>query len=167
MADLTSDGMIAAWFVASIASIAAPSAGTEIGAAGSLVLHNRVTPTGLKVPATTDKIDNSKLGSTFTTNKVGRRHFDGLSITYIKGDQTPDLAFDTTLVYQASGFLVVRRNLAASTAAAAAQKVEVYPVQCEERIESDPAPNSLQEVTINFTLTADPRSSSNPATLAA
>ena len=167
MADLTSDGMIAAWFVASIANIASPSAGTEIGAAGSLVLHNRATPTGLKVPATTDKIDNSKLGSTFTTNKVGRRHFDGLSVTYIKGDQTADMAFDTTLVYQATGYLVVRRNVAATTAAAASQKVEVYPVQCEEPIQSDPAPNTLQEVTVNFSLTADPRSASNPATLAA
>lgn len=166
MADLGFDGMVAAWFVATIADITAPKAATEIGAAGTLALHTRLTPNGLKTPAGTDNIDNSKMVSTFTTHKVGRRKFDGLSITYIRGDQTGDLAFDSTLIYQASGYLVVRRSLTATTAAATGQKVEVYPVQCEEPVYADPAPNALQEVTVNFQLTADPRSPSNPSTLA-
>lgn len=167
MADLTYDGNVAAWFVASIADISAPKASTEIGAAGTLALHNRLSPDGLKIPASSDSIDNSKMVSTFTTHKVGRRKFDGISVKYIRGDQVADKAFDTTLVYQASGYLVVRRGVAASQAAASGDKVEVYPVQCEEPVYSDPAPNALQEVTVGFQLTADPRSPSNPATLAA
>jgi hypothetical protein len=167
MADIYYDGMVAAWFVAAIADISAPKAATEIGAAGTLPLHTRLTPNGLKIPASTDSIDNSKMVSTFTTHSVGRRKFDGMSITYIKGDQVADLAFDTTLVYRASGFLVVRRSVLATVAAATGQKVEVYPVVCEEPALSDPAPNTLQEVTVMFQLTSDPRAQSNPATLAA
>ena len=166
MADILNDGNVAAWFVASIANIAAPSAGTEIGAAGTLALHNRATPDGLKVPAATDTIDNSKLGSTFSTSRVGRRKFDGISVKYQVGDQTADKAFDTTLVYGAQGYLVVRRGISVSTAAASGQSVEVYPVQCEEPVVSDPAPNTIQEKTVGFRLTGDPRSVSNPATLA-
>jgi hypothetical protein len=167
MADLGFDGMVACWFVPTIADISAPKAATEINAVGALALHPRLTPDGLKTPAGTDNIDNSKMASTFTTHKVGRRKFDGLSIKYIRGDAVGEAAFDTTLVYQASGYLVVRRSVASSVAAAAAQKVEVYPVQCEEPVYSDPAPNALQDVTVNFQLTSDPRSPSNPATLAA
>lgn len=167
MADLYSDGMIAAWFVATVADITAPKAAAEIGAVGSLALHTRLTPDGLKTPAGTDNIDNSKMVSTFTTHSIGRRKFDGLQIKYIRGDQTGDMLFDTTLVYRAAGFLIVRRSVAATVAAAAAQKVEVYPVACEEPIYSDPAPNTLQTVTVNFQMTGDPRSPSNPAVLAA
>lgn len=167
MSDVFNDGNIAAWFVPTIADISAPKASTEIGAVGSLALHTRMTPDGLKVPASTDTIDNSKMASTFTTNVVGRRKFDGLSVKYQVGDQTGDKAFDTTLVYRAQGYLVVRRGVAASQAPAAADVVEVYPVECQEPIVTDPAPNTIQEKTVNFTLTGDPRSVSNPATLAA
>jgi hypothetical protein len=167
MSDLGFDGMIAAWFVATVADITAPKTATEIGAVGTLVLHTRLTPDGLKIPASTDNIDNSKMASTFTTHQVGRRKFDGMSVKYIRGTAVNEMAFDTTLVYQATGFLVVRRNLSSATAAATGQKVEVYPVQCEEPVYSDPAPNALQDVTVGFQLIGDPRSPSNPATLAA
>ena len=166
MADVLNDGNIAAWFVATVADISAPKAATEVLAAGSLALHTRATPDGLKVPAATDSIDNSKLGSTFTTSRVGRRKFDGLSVKYQVGDQVADKTFDTTLVYGASGYLIVRRGIAVSQAPASGDKVEVYPVQCEEPVVSDPAPNTIQEKTVGFRLTGDPRSVSNPATLA-
>ena len=53
MSDVYNDGNIAAWFVPAIADIAAPKASTEIGAAGSLALHERMVPDGLKTPAGT------------------------------------------------------------------------------------------------------------------
>lgn len=167
MSDVYNDGNVAAWFVATVADISAPKAATELLAVGSLKLHNRMTPDGLKVPASTDNIDNSKMASTFTTHRVGRRKFDGLSVKYQVGDQVADKLFDTTLVYKAQGFLVVRRGIAATQAPAAGDSVEVYPVECEEPVISDPVPNSIQEKTVNFQLTGDPRSASNPATLAA
>jgi hypothetical protein len=167
MADLGFDGLIAVWWVPTVANIATPSAGTEIGAGSTVVLHTRLTPDGLTTGAGSDTIDTSKMSSTFNTKIVGRRNFDGLQIKYVRGDATPEAALDTTLVYKASGYRVVRRNLAATTAAAAGQKVEVYPAQCGEPQYDSPAPNALQTVVVPLTLTSDPRSTSNPATLAA
>lgn len=167
MSDVYNDGNIAAWFVPSIADIAAPKAATEILAAGSLALHERMVPDGLKVPASTDNIDNSKMRSTFTTHRVGRRKFDGLSVKYQVGDAVAEQAYDTTLVWKAQGFLVVRRGVSADTPPAAGDKVEVYPVECEEPVVTDPAPNTIQEKTVGFQLTGDPRTVSNPAVLAA
>lgn len=167
MADLGFDGMISAWFVATIADIAAPKAATEIGAAGSVVLHTRLTPDGLTTGAGNDTVDTSKMASTFNTKIVGRRNFDGLQVKYVRGDAVNEKLLDTTLIYRASGYLVVRRDVVATTAVAAAQKVEVYPVQCGEPVYDSPAPNALQTVVVPMTLTSDPRTASNPATVAA
>lgn len=166
MADLGFDGMIAVWWVPTIADISAPKAATEIGAAGAVVLHTRLTPDGLNTGAGSETIDTSKMSSTFNTKIVGRRNFDGLQVTYVRGDQVAEKALDTTLIYRASGYLVVRRDKLATTAIAASDKVEVYPVQCGEPQYASPAPNALQTVVVPMTLTADPRSSSNPATVA-
>jgi hypothetical protein len=167
MADLGFDGMIAVWFVPAIADITAPKAATEISAVGSVVLHTRLTPDGLTTGAGSDTIDTSKMASTFNTKIVGRRNFDGLQLKYVRGDATNEALLDTTLIYRATGYLVVRRNVLATVAPAAAQKVEVYPVQVGEPVYDSPAPNALQTVVVPMTLTADPRSSSNPATTAA
>src|SRR5919205_1317694 len=157
MADLGFDGMISVWWVPTIADISAPKAATEIGAAGSVVLHTRLTPDGLATGAGSETIDTSKMSSTFNTKIVGRRNFDGLQVTYVRGDQTAEKLLDTTLIYRASGYLVVRRDKLATTAIAASDKVEVYPVQCGEPQYASPAPNALQTVTVPLTLTADPR----------
>jgi hypothetical protein len=52
------------------------------------------------------------MASTFNTKIVGRRNFDGLQITYVRGDATNEKLLDTTLIYRASGYLVVRRGQA-------------------------------------------------------
>jgi hypothetical protein len=166
MADLGFDGLIAVWWVTTIADIAAPKAATEIGAVGSIPLHTRLTPDGLTTGAGSDTIDTSKMASTFNTKIVGRRNFDGLQIKYVRGDATNEKLLDTTLIYRASGFLVVRRSILSSVAATLADKVEVYPVQVGEPQYDSPAPNALQTVVVPMTLTADPRSVSNPATVA-
>jgi hypothetical protein len=167
VADLGFDGMISVWWVPTIADITAPKAATEIGGAGSVRLDPRLTPDGLDTGAGSDTIDTSKMASTFNTKIVGRRNFDGLKVMYVRGDAVGEQLLDTTLVYKAQGYLVVRRGVAASVAPAAAQKVEVYPAQCGEPQYASPAPNALQTVTVPLTLTADPRSSSNPATTVA
>jgi len=167
MADLGFDGMIAVWWVPTIADITAPKAATEIAAAGSVVLHTRLTPDGLNTGAGSDTIDTSKMSSTFNTKIVGRRNFDGLQLKYVRGDAVNEAILDTTLTYRTSGYLVVRRNVLATVAIAASQKVEVYPAQCAEPQYDSPAANALQTVVVPLTLTADPRSSSNPATTVA
>jgi hypothetical protein len=173
MADLGFDGMISVWWVPTIADITAPKAATEINAGGSVALHPRLTPDGLATGAGSDTIDTSKLASTFNTKIVGRRNFDGLQLTYVRGDSTPEKLLDTTLVYKASGYIVVRRGVVSMQAdgvtpapAVVADKVEVYPAQCGEPQYASPAPNALQTVVVPLTLTRDPRSSSNPATVA-
>ena len=167
MADLGFDGLISVWWVATIADMSAPKAATEIGAAGTVTLHTRLTPDGLATGAGSDTIDTSKMSSTFNTKIVGRRNFDGLQLTYVRGDAVNEKLLDTTLVYRASGYLVVRRDKLSTTAIAASDKVEVYPCQVGEPQYSSPAPNALQTVVVPLTLTADPRSTSNPATVAA
>lgn len=167
MSDLGFDGLISVWWVPTIADISAPKAATEIGAVSTVVLHTRLTPDGLTTGAGSDPIDTSKMSSTFNTRIVGRRNFDGLQIKYVRGDAVNEALLDTTLIYRANGYLVVRRNQAATTAIAASQKVEVYPAQCAEPMYDSPAPNALQTVVVPMMLTAEPRSTSNPATVAA
>jgi hypothetical protein len=116
MADLGFDGMIWVWWVPTIADISAPKAATEINAAGAVVLHTRLTPDGLTTGAGSDTIDTSKMSSTFNTKIVGRRNFDGLQLKYVRGDATNEKLLDTTLIYRASGYLVVRRDKLATVA---------------------------------------------------
>jgi hypothetical protein len=165
MADLGFDGLISVWWVPTIADISAPKARRR-SRCGHVALHTRLTPDGLTTGAGSDTIDTSKMSSTFNTKIVGRRNFDGLQLKYVRGDATNEKLLDTTLVYRASGYLVVRRNTLSTVAATVADKVEVYPVQCQEPQYDSPAPNALQTVVVPLTLTADPRSSSNPATVA-
>src|SRR3954449_2756717 len=150
-ADLVYDGMVKVSWVATIPDISAPSAAT---ATAGTSLESLMTPDGLSITATTADVDNSSLASTFTTMKAGRRTFDIAVTCKITDAAGGGLAY-STLVYLASGFLVVRRNLAVATAYAAAQVVEVYPVQCGQPSRAVPAPNEVQKFTVPMKLTAD------------
>lgn len=150
-ADLISDGMTKVSWVATIPDISAPSAATVT--AGT-TLEALITPDGLQINASTADVDNSSLASTFTTMKAGRRSFD-IAVTFKITDATGGGVAYSTLVYLASGFLVVRRNLAVGTAFAATQIVEVYPVQCGQPSRATPAPNEVQKATVPMKLTAD------------
>jgi hypothetical protein len=153
--------------VPTITNIAAPLTATEIKAAASLPLEFRIVPDGLTINPGTDPIDNSALGSTFTTSQAGRRKFD-INVKLKRGTVTTgDDKWYTTMIYLATGFLVVRRTLAVTVDWAAAQIVEVYPVQCGEIQPDPPGPSKLQTATVPMMLTGDPRGPSNPATLAA
>lgn len=173
MPDLGFDGLISAWWVATIADISAPKAATEINAVGTVVLHTRLTPDGITTGAGTDSVDTSKLASTFNTKIAGRRNFDGLQLKYVRGSATAEAVLDTTLIYRASGYLVIRRGTVSlqadgvtPTPAAVGDKVEVYPAQCGEPQYDSPAPNALQTVVVPLMLTRDPRSTSNPGVVA-
>jgi hypothetical protein len=145
--DLGSDGKIAAWWVAAIANIALPTV-AEINAGTKIDTY--ITADGLKTDADTDPVNSSSLSSTFTTNKAGRRKFDA-AITYKR--QMPRV-LESVLVHQAVGYLVVRREVAATAAVASAQKVEVYPVDCGH---PSPAygPSEMQRITVPLFLNSD------------
>lgn len=150
MADLVSDGMIRVDWVPTIANLSAPTA-TELDAGTRL--DQVMTPDGLSIEASTAEVDNSSLSSTFDTRMAGRRAHS-ISVTIKKQDGTTDTVF-TTLTYRATGNLVVRRNLPAGDAYAAAQPLEVYPAQCGERSQAF-GPNTVQRYTVPMFQTADP-----------
>jgi hypothetical protein len=59
-------------------------------------------------------------------------------------------------VKNALGFVVVRRGVAAATAWATNDKVEVYPVECGETRHMDPEPNTVQRYEVPLKITASP-----------
>jgi hypothetical protein len=147
VADLVSDGMLRVTWVTSISNINAPTT-TELNAGTRLDTY--MTPDGLRTPAETADVPNAKLSSTYDTAQAGRRKFT-LGVTYIR--QMPRV-LEALLVYQASGYLVVRREVTSGTAFASTQKVEVYPAQCKQ---PSPAygPNTMQMIDVDMTSTAD------------
>lgn len=152
MADLVTDGMMKVSWVATIASILAPTA-AELNAGVSL--EGRMTPDGLQTDLATTAVPSSKLASTYDTAQVGRRAAT-LGVTYIDSDQASD-AVRSALVYRAAGFLAVRRNKAVATnpTFVAGDKVDVYPASAEA-----PQPhygaNVLQTYMVPLVSTAEP-----------
>lgn len=159
MSDVINDGKTRVAWVTTIANIAAPTA-AELNA--GLDFTTRITPDGLSIPAETADVDNSSLASTFTTNRAGRRSFSP-EVTFKRGDTAGDDLPWTTLTYQTLGYLVVRRVLPYTTAWAAAQKVEVYPVECGERNSIPPAPNEVAKFTSQMKLREEPNTNATVA----
>lgn len=150
MSDLLSDGNIKISWLPTVGNIHAPTT-TELNAGTSLEAF--MTPDGYKNKPATAAIDTSSLASKFSTSGAGRKSFD-ISLMFKR--QTGTDAIYNLLVYQATGYLAVRRNLDRTTAWATGQAVEIYPVQCGQREQSDPAPNEVQKFTSPLFLTADP-----------
>ncbi|HWU21557.1 MAG TPA: hypothetical protein VN088_08530 [Nocardioides sp.] len=151
--NLTFDGNIKVAFVTTIADINAPTV-AELTAGDEL--QDDLTPDGLDTSGDTAAVDESSLGSTFSTEAAGRRSFTP-SLTFKRYDSTGAATTpETTLDYRAKGYLVVRRSKLASAAFAAADKVDVYPVECGQPIPSTPAPNEVQKATVRMFMTGDP-----------
>jgi len=150
MTDLLVDGNVKISFLPSVSNIHAPTT-TELNAGTSL--EQFITPTGYKNKPSTAPIDTSSLASKFMTQGAGRKSF-ALSLELKR--QTGTDAVYNLLSYQATGYLAVRRNLDRTTAWATGQTVEIYPVQCGQREQNDPAPNEVQKYVSTMFLTADP-----------
>ncbi|MFC8429917.1 hypothetical protein [Streptomyces sp. NPDC057253] len=139
MADLISDGKTRVAWLSTVANINAPTV-AELTAGADYT--KRITPDGLKIDPSTADVDTSSLASTFDTKTAGRVGFD-TELTFKRGDTVGDDAPFTTLKYGVSGFLVVRRGVAYTTAWTVGQKVEVYPITCGEPQNSSPAANEV------------------------
>lgn len=150
MADLLGDGNIKVSFVPTIANKNAPTT-TELNA--GTALESLITPDGLDITPSTAEVDLSALNSTFDAGGAGRRKY-AVMLT-LKRQTGTDTVFTSVLTYQASGYLVVRRNLVATTAWTAAQTCEVYPVQCGEPGPLKPAPNEVQKYQVPMFNTSD------------
>lgn len=152
MPDITADGKTRVAWVPTISNINAPTT-TELNA--GMLLQSTMTADGFAGfrPETAD-VDTSSLDSTFNTSVNGRTSFSGTMLRLKKQSGT-DTIFDT-LTRDTAGYVVVRRSIAASTAWASAQKVEVYPALCGELARVDPEPNTVERYEIPMKITASP-----------
>lgn len=158
MADLVSDGMTRITWASTVANINAPTT-TELNA--GTAVQTFTTPDGLKIDPSTAKVDTSNIASTYSTEEIGRTSFDN-SLTLKRQDGTDNL-FGTTFRKGQAGFLIVRRNLAATTAWASGQKVEVYPSKTGEPALASPAANEVQKYTVPLAVTSEPNTNATVA----
>ncbi|MEU3255862.1 hypothetical protein [Streptomyces sp. NPDC006997] len=159
MADLISDGKTRVAWASSIANIQAPTV-AELTAGADYT--KRITPDGLKLDPTTADVDTSSLASKFDTTTVGRVGF-ATELTFKRGDTPGDDAPYTTLKYGVSGFLAVRRGIDYTTAWAAGQKVEVYPITCGEPQNIAPAANEVMKFMSPMKVTDTPATAATVA----
>ena len=152
MADIPVDGNTRVAWVPTIATKTAPTT-TELNA--GILLQSFVTADGLAgfEPETAD-VDTTSLASTFNTVTIGRDTFSGTMLRLKKQDGT-DTVYNT-LVRGAAGYIVIRRDIAETTAWATSQKVEVYPVTFGQTKRLNPEANTVARYEVPTKITAAP-----------
>lgn len=153
MADVYADGNVRVSYVAAISSQAAPTT-TELNA--GIQLQSTLTPDGLVgFEATTAEVDNSALNATFDTKTIGRDSYSGTMLRFKKQTVGSD-TIRTTLTRGTTGYIVIRRGIAETTAWASTQQIEVYPIICGRRKEITPTANSVMKYEVPVMITASP-----------
>lgn len=148
MSDRIVDGFITVWWVTTLSSTTSPTA-AQITAGVNLTSY--ITKDGLDVSPDQDTIDTTSLNSLTETEDLGMAKVD-MSLTMKR--QSTDTAW-TTFASNPSGYLVIRRGVANSTAATAAQKVEVYTARASNRIPLKPAKNEVEKFQVKLVNQAD------------
>jgi hypothetical protein len=152
MADFAVDGLTRVAFVSTIANIALPTT-TELNA-GTL-LQTVLTADGLNgFEPTTADVDTTGLNSTFDTKTIGRDSFSGTMLRLKK--QTGTDTVYGLLLRGTVGYIVIRRDIAETTAWASSQAVEVYPVTCGQTRRLAPVANSVTKYEVDTKITASP-----------
>jgi hypothetical protein len=124
--DIVVDANTQAWFVPTISNPATPTAaevtaGTKIGPALRADGIENFNPTG-------NRIDTTSIESTFETSVPGRTGFGDAALV-LKKQASSDTIYTALATPNTTGYFVMRFGVASGTAATAAQKVDVYPVQ--------------------------------------
>jgi hypothetical protein len=123
MTDVFSDGNIRVQWVTAISNIALPTT-TELNLGTRL--DSTMTADGLiGFEAETQPVETTPLSGIFDTELPGRSKFSGNGLR-LKKQNGGDAIF-TLLAPNTTGFVVIRRSIAAATAYATGQKLEVYP----------------------------------------
>jgi hypothetical protein len=152
VADIPVDGKTRVAYVAAISNKAAPTV-AELNA--GILLQEKITADGLiGFEAETADVPTTSLASEFDTVTVGRDSFSGTMLRIKKQDGT-DTIFDT-LQKGVRGYIVIRRYLAQTTAWAAAQKVNVYPIICGRERELQPEANTVARYEIPTKIEEEP-----------
>ena len=150
MPDIINDGMTKVSYVPTISNVSAPTT-TELNAGTGL--ESFLTPDGLGMEFGNDEVDTTALSSTFSATLPGRRTISTELTLKHQGDASAPFS---TFAGKPEGYIVVRRNLAATTAWTAAQTVEVYPVQFGIRRRVAPAANEVLKFTVQAFHTSAP-----------
>jgi len=141
MADFAVDGNVRASFVSTITNIAAPTT-AQLNA--GTALESYLTPDGLEISPNESEVDSNVLSSTFDLTSPGRLKFD-ITLTGKKQAQgDTDTVHDALSTRLTTGYLVVRRGKAATTAWTVGDKVEVYPVKTGQMVYPTGAANEVQ-----------------------
>lgn len=148
MSDRTVDGNTTVWWVTTLSSTTSPTA-TQIAAGVNLTGY--ITKDGLDVSPDQDTIDTTALNSLTETEDLGMAKVD-MALTMKR--QSTDTAW-TTFASNPYGYLVIRRGVANSTAATAAQKCEVYTARASNRIPIKPAKNEVEKFQVKLVNQAD------------
>lgn len=152
MADIFVDGQTRVAWVPAISNNAAPTT-TELNA--GILLQSYITADGLVgFEPSTAEVDTTSLASTFSTKNIGRDDFSGTMLRLKKQSGT-DTVY-TTMVRGATGYIVVRRDVAETTAWASSQSVEVYPVICGQTKRLAPEANSVARYEVPTPITSAP-----------
>ena len=152
MSDVIIDGKVRVSWVPTIASQAAPTV-AELGAGTSL--ESLLTADGLiGFEPNTAEVDTTSLDSTFDTKAPGRAEYSGCALR-LKKQGAADAVY-AALIREAAGYVVVRRDIAASTAWTAAQTVEVYPAVLGETKNLQPEKNAVQKYEVPVMVSSAP-----------
>jgi hypothetical protein len=141
-ASVPADGNLKVLFVATIADPENPTV-AECTAGSVADLSCYLTATGFNPSTDEQTITDDRLCSRATFERPGR-HTDSLEVTYVFNPASPgdDVAYQT-LAYLEQGFLVLRWGVPYETAIAAADTVDVYPIQCGIQKKQPPTANSV------------------------
>ena len=148
MADRVVDGFITVRWVTTLSSTTSPTA-TQINAGVNLTSFS--TKDGLDVSPDQNTVDTTSLNSLTETQGLGMAKVD-IALTLKRA--STDTAW-TTFASNPAGWLVIRRGVLNSTAIAAADKVEVYPVTASNRMPVKPAANEVEKFSVKMPLSAD------------
>lgn len=150
MAKYSNDGQIRVQVVTTIANQAAPTA-AELNAGTHIT--GFLSKDGLTTPADQNNVDVGTLAETFNAQVPGT--FGGaIEMTGLR-DNAADTLWNL-ITYNLARFVVVRRGLPTATAFAAAQSVEVYPVQFHEPVPDQTGGDEVSRFNISAPVTAQP-----------
>ena len=160
MAVVIMDGRVRVFWLTACANVNSPTV-AELNAGTNITAY--IVPDGLDIGNTTGRVRNSNVGSTTSTEKIGRRK-PSISLTCYHdattGSADPLWAL---MVYRNTGFLAIRRGIDTATAWATGQggggttgAVEVYPSECAQDVPVKPAEDTSWDFTIDLAITDPP-----------
>jgi len=150
--DIIVDGKVRVTLALAVANIAAP---TVAECNGGLLLSSTMTRDGMPGwEPDTARVPTTPFDGSFGTNMVGMASF-GDPLLRLKKQTGTDTIYNT-LVKNATGFVIVRRDISKLTAWTAGQECSVYPIECGEVRHLTREENSVSRYEVPITITDEP-----------